>query len=101
MGLLDDTTSTKSKPKRSPKPAPSTLPSSGQDSATLHTIQSLRDQIAELDAKEEERGKLTTAQAAKLDALEAELTALKNPKPNQLESTPSEPAGRLAPWCCW
>ncbi len=100
MGLLDDTKSTKPKRERSPK-THSTAPSSGPDSVTLQTIQSLQKQIAELEAKEDARGELTKSQAAKLDALEAELTALKNPNAQQSEHTQSEPAVRLAPWCPW
>lgn len=106
MGLLDDTKSTKPKRERSSK-TPSMAPSSGPDSVTLQTIQSLQKQIAELDAKEDARGELTKSQAAKLDALEAELTALKG-KTSQgsasdtgQETQPSESTGRLAPWCPW
>lgn len=105
MGVLHDTTSTKPKPPRSSKKTPSMLPSSGPDSATLHTIQSLQSQIAELEAKDTANGELTKTQAAKLDALEAELTALKTLQKNvsctEPETPPSEPARRMAPWCIW
>lgn len=110
MGLLNDTTSTKPKPPRSSKKTASIPQSSGPDSATLATIQSLQSQIADLEAKEEARGELTKAQATKLESLEAELTALKASKasPSQgsasgtgQETPPSESTGRLAPWCCW
>jgi hypothetical protein len=85
-------------------------PSSGPDSVTLQTIQSLQNQIAELEAKEDARGELTKSQAAKLDALEAELTALKaskvsashgNASDTEPETSPSESTGRLAHWCPW
>lgn len=103
MALLGDTPSTKPKRTPSSKVSPSSAHSSGPDSATLQAIQNLQTQIADLEAKEEERGKLTTAQAAKLDSLETELTALKNPiKPDSTpDNTPSDQAGRLAPWCPW
>lgn len=103
MGLLDGTASQKPNSRKSSKATRSTPPSSGPDSATLETIQNLRTQIADLEAKEEERGKLTTAQAEKLEALESELAALKNPtkKETSEPNTISEPAGRLAPWCPW
>ena len=103
MALLGDTPSTKPRRTPSSKANPSSGPSSGTDSATLQTIQSLQKQIADLEAKEEARGQLTTAQAAKLDALETELTALKHPiKPdNTPNNAPSDQAGRMAPWCPW
>ena len=107
MALLDDTSSPKRKPRPSSKATPSSGPSSGLDSATLQTIQSLQKQIADLEAKEEARGELTKAQAAKLDALETELTALKTSAasaehPTAPSSQPKESdAGRMAPWCPW
>mgnify|MGYP003386476750 CR=1 FL=1 len=110
MALRDDTTSTKPKRERSPKKTPSTPVSSGPDSATLETIQSLQRQIAELEAKDTANGELTKAQTAKLEALEVELTALKaskaSPSPGNVSGTeqetqPSKPAGRMAPWCPW
>lgn len=109
MALLDDTHSTRRKPRPSSKANPSSGPSSGTDSATLRTIQSLQRQIADLEAKEEERGNLTKTQAAKLEALETELTALKAAKgsPSQGNASDTEQeippsnAGRLAPWCPW
>lgn len=107
MGVLHDTTSTKRKPSTSNKPTRSTPGSSGLDSATLETIQSLQRQIADLEAKEEARGELTKAQAAKMETLEAELKALKTPTLPAVSgdfpppATQSKPAGRLAPWCPW
>ena len=107
MALLGDTPSTKPKRTPSSKANPSSGPSSGTDSATLQTIQSLQKQIADLEAKEEARGELTKAQAAKLDALEAELTALKTSAASAETTTaqssqPNESdAGRMAPWCPW
>lgn len=109
MALLDDTSSTKPKRTRSSKANPSSGPSSGTDSATLQTIQSLQRQIADLEAKEEARGELTKTQAAKLDALETELTTLKNKNTpasadNQnagISSAQESDAGRMAPWCPW
>lgn len=107
MALLDDTSSTKPKRTRSFKANPSSGPSSGMDSATLQTIQSLQRQIADLDAKEEARGELTKAQAAKLDALETELTTLKNTPASAdtqnagISSAQESDAGRMAPWCPW
>ena len=107
MALLDDTSSTKPKRTRSSKANPSSGPSSDTGSATLQTIQSLQRQIADLEAKEEARGELTKAQAAKLDALETELTALKNPTASvDTKAAPNSPdkepdAGRMAPWCPW
>lgn len=103
MALLSDSASTGSKSPSSQKKTRSTSVSSAQGSATLETIQSLRQQIADLEAKEEERGELTKAQAAKLEELKAEIEELKKPKTP--EPTPgtmqSEPAGRMAPWCPW
>ena len=107
MGLLDDTTSTKRKPSSSKKPTRSMPGSSGPDSATLETIQNLQRQIADLEAREDTRGELTTAQAAKLDALEAELKALRAPtRPaasgeSPQSATQSKPAGRSALWSPW
>ena len=105
MGLLEDTPSTKRKRQPSSTVSPSSVPSSGPDSATLQTIQNLQKQIADLEAKEEERGNLTTAQAAKLDALETKLMALTAPPASAAKATApnsdGEPAGRLAPWCPW
>lgn len=103
MALLDDTGSPKPKPPRSSRKPPSIKPSSAPDSATLSAIQSLQSQIAALEAKEAAAGELTKAQAAKLNALETELAALKAQKPEAApspEPTPSEGA-RLAPWCPW
>ena len=100
MALLDDTNSTTPKPPRSSKTkAPLPLRSSGRDSATLQTIQSLQRQIADLEAKEEERGELTKKQAAKLDELTAELASLKKtnqPAPGPERST--DERGNMFPW---
>lgn len=106
MGLLDDTTSTKRKPSTSKKHTRSMPGSSGPDSATLETIQSLQRQIADLEAKEEARGELTNTQAAKLETLEAELKELRTQKPTEKPTETTAPgspqsAGRLAPWCPW
>lgn len=110
MALRDDSTSTKPKRERSPKKTPSMPVSSGPDSVTLETIQSLQKQIAELEAKDTANGELTKAQAAKLEALEAELTALKaakvstspgNVSVTEQETPPSDQSGRMAPWCPW
>jgi len=106
MGVLHDTTSTNPKPPRSSKKTPSMLPSSGPDSATLQAIQSLQSQIAELEAKDTANGELTKTQAAKLEALEAELKELKVSKTpqgsdsSQEEVSQSSPS-RLAHWCPW
>lgn len=101
---------------KSPRPRSgirSTSVSSGPDSATLETIQSLQKQIADLEAKETERGDLTKSQADKLAALESELAALKAATANTGKpastgeaaspdgSPQSETGGRLAPWCPW
>lgn len=106
MALLDDTPSTRRKPRPSSKVSHSSGPSSGLDSATLQTIQNLQKQIADLEAKEEERGELTKAQAAKLTTLETELATLKASASHKTASdteqeTPQSDAGRMAPWCPW
>ncbi|MDO8356956.1 MAG: hypothetical protein Q7U76_11255 [Nitrospirota bacterium] len=66
----------------------------------------MQKQIAELEAKDQANGELTKTQAAKLDALEAELKELKAVKTpqgsasSQEEVSQSSPS-RLALWCPW